>query len=402
MRATPRPPLLKRVPPGTWMAVTWLVATIYPVIAYVVLPPDRAVTYSYPRGALASPRAQALMALAAALALAGCALLRRRPAAAFTLLLAATVATTLAWRQTEIPWVQFLPVAVALGFITALHPRRVSLVAAALAVATLACYLSLRLLLWPGGGYPLEPFLALLLVTAWLIGNTVHQARAHAEQLRARAATQAVTGERLRIARELHDLVAHSTGIIALQAGAARRVIDTQPARARDALGEIESASRDVLAGLRRTLSALRDSDPADAAGWAPGAAAPGLADLDRLAAATAAAGVRVDVRWLGQRRPLPPEISLSAYRIIQEAVTNVVRHADTHACQVTVDCRADQLSIEVADAGRGRGTTAGTGYGLLGMRERVSLLHGEFSAAPRPEGGFRVAARLPVPAAAR
>jgi signal transduction histidine kinase len=107
-------------------------------------------------------------------------------------------------------------------------------------------------------------------------------------------------------------------------------------------------------------------------------------------------------VRWLGRRCPLPPEISLSAYRIIQEAVTNVVRHADTNACQVTVDCREDELSIEVVDAGRGLGATTGAGYGLLGMRERVSLLHGEFSAAPRPEGGFRVAARLPVQAAIR
>jgi signal transduction histidine kinase len=97
----------------------------------------------------------------------------------------------------------------------------------------------------------------------------------------------------------------------------------------------------------------------------------PGLADIDRLAAATAAAGVRVEVRWLGQRRPLPQEISLSAYRIIQEAVTSVVRHADTRACQVTVDCRADELSIEVVDAGRGHGTTTGTGYGLPDDRAR-------------------------------
>jgi signal transduction histidine kinase len=342
------------------------------------------------------------MAVATVLALASCTQVRRRPLTAFILLLAATVGTTLAWRQTEIPLVQSLTLAVSLGFITALHPRRTSLIAAAISVATLACYLSLRLPLRPDSGYPIEPITAVMLVIGWLIGNSVHQAGAHAEQLRAQAATQAVTGERLRIARELHDMVAHSTGIVALQAGAARRIIDTQPSLAREALGEIEAASREALAGLRRTLGALRESDPADAAGSMPTEAVPGLADIDRLAAATAAAGVRVEVRWLGQRRPLPQEISLSAYRIIQEAVTNVVRHADTRACQVTVDCRADELSIEVVDAGRGHGTTTGTGYGLLGMRERVSLLHGEFSAAPRPEGGFRVAARLPVPPAAR
>jgi signal transduction histidine kinase len=399
MRATPRLPLLKRVPPGAWLAVTWCVVTIYPVIQYVVLPPRNSVTYTYPRNGLDPPWAQALMALATALALAGCALVRRRPRTGFLLLIAATVATTLAWRQTEIPPIQFVSLAVAAGFIAALHPRRISLTAAALVVATLACYLTLRLLLWHDDGYPPEPFTGLMLVIGWLIGNSVHQARAHAEQLRAQATTQAVTDERLRIARELHDMVAHSTGIIALQAGAARRVIDTQPAQARDALGEIETAGREVLAGLRRTLGALRDGDAGDADGRMPPAAVPGLADLDRLAAATAAAGVRVDVRWLG-RRSLPPEISLSAYRIIQEAVTNVVRHAATDACQVIVDCREDELSIEVVDAGRGRGTTTDSGYGLLGMRERVSLLHGELSAAPRPEGGFRVAARLPVPAA--
>ena len=397
MRATPGLPLLRRVPPGVWTAVTWCAATIYPVAKYVALPPDNTVSLSYPRVGLDAPRAQALMAVAVVLALAGCTLVRRRPLAAFVLLIAATVATTLAWRQTEIPWMQFLALDVALGFIAALHPRRTSLIAAALAVGTLACYLSLRLLLWPSDGYPMEFFTALTLAIGWLIGNSIYQARAHAEQLRVQATTQAVTGERLRIARELHDMVAHSTGIVALQAGAARRVIDTQPSLARDALGEIETASRQALAGLRRTLSALRESDPA---GRMPPAATPGLADIDRLTAATSAAGVHVDVRWLGQRRPLPQEISLSAYRIIQEAVTNVVRHAGTNTCQVTVNCREDELSIEVVDAGRGRGTTTDPGYGLLGMRERVSLLHGEFSAAPRPEGGFRVAARLPLPTA--
>ncbi len=107
-------------------------------------------------------------------------------------------------------------------------------------------------------------------------------------------------------------------------------------------------------------------------------------------------------MRWLGEWRPLPPEIDLSAYRIVQESVTNVVRHAGTRSCQVTVDCREDELAIEVVDRGRGRGGTTDPGYGILGMRERVALLHGEFSAAPRPEGGFRVAARLPLPAGVR
>ena len=129
--------------------------------------------------------------------------------------------------------------------------------------------------------------------------------------------------------------------------------------------------------------------------------ARPGLADLDRLAATTRDAGVRVEVRWLGPRRPLPADVDLSAFRIIQEAVTNVVRHAGTGHCQVTVDCRDEELGIEVSDDGRG-GAIEGGGFGIDGMRERACLLGGELTAGPRASGGFRVAARLPVPAAAR
>jgi signal transduction histidine kinase len=136
----------------------------------------------------------------------------------------------------------------------------------------------------------------------------------------------------------------------------------------------------------------------------------PGLADIERLAAATTAAGVRVDVRWQGERRPLPPDIDLAAYRIVQESVTNVVRHAGVRSCQVLITRDDETLAVEIADRGRGRGgsTTgtgcggaAGTGCGLAGMRERVALLRGEFSAAPQPEGGFLVTARLPLPARA-
>ena len=130
-------------------------------------------------------------------------------------------------------------------------------------------------------------------------------------------------------------MVAHSMGIITLQAGAAARVIETQPQRARDALFEVENAGRETLAGLRRMLGPLR---PADAGqDYQPGSM-PGLADIDRLAAATTAAGVRVDVRWRGERRTLPPDFELAAYRIVQESVTNVVRHAGTRSCQVLID----------------------------------------------------------------
>jgi len=130
-----------------------------------------------------------------------------------------------------------------------------------------------------------------------------------------------------------------------------------------------------------------------------PPVPAEGLADLDRLAAAATAAGVRVDVHWTGERRRLPPDIDLSAFRIVQESVTNVLRHAATTACRVTVDHRDTEVAVEITDDGRGGGSGTDTGFGLIGMRERAALLHGEFTAGPRPEGGFRVSARLPLPA---
>ncbi|GAB3154478.1 sensor histidine kinase [Microbispora hainanensis] len=345
------------------------------------------------------------MAMATALALACGALLRRRPVPALVLVLAASALGTLPLGEAEIPLAQFLAAEVAVFFIAAERPRGTGLAAVVMAIATLGGYLAVRLLCgWPIG-VSSETAVALTTVIAWLLGDSVRESREHAEELRARAAAQAVSDERLRIARDLHDMVAHSIGVIALQAGAARRVIDTRPERARDALGEIETAGRQTLSGLRRMLGGLRGSEQGRPA--SPGALetaslerGSGLADVDRLAAATTQAGVRVDVRRLGEPRPLPPEIDVSAYRIVQEAVTNVVRHAGTASCRVSIDYRDDEVRIEVLDDGRGGDT--GGGYGLIGMRERVGVLHGTFAAGPRPEGGFRVEARLPVPAGVR
>jgi signal transduction histidine kinase len=245
-------------------------------------------------------------------------------------------------------------------------------------------------------GGNMVPAVVLVTIIAWLIGNSIRQAQAQAELLRAQATAQTVMAERLRIARDLHDIVAHSIGIIAIQAGAGRRVFDASPAEARDALAAIEATSRETLSGLRRMVTALRRAERQQAS-LNP---AVGLADVERLAAMTLDAGVRVDVDWHGSREPLPADIDLSAFRIIQEAVTNVVRHAGADHCRVSIDQRDGQVSIEVTDGGRGGGV-AGTGYGITGMRERAELLGGDFSAGPRP-GGFRVAARLPVPTSPR
>jgi signal transduction histidine kinase len=325
-------------------------------------------------------------------------LLRRWPLLALVLLVAIPVAASTmdAMRLGLVLLVLFYAAAgIEVCFIAATRPRRISLTAALIVLAVPAVFLAEGLEL----PEQLEVVVVLTTVIAWLAGYSLRQAAERVEARRAQAQAQAAVNERLRIARELHDMVAHSIGIIAIQAGVGRRVIDTQPAEARNALTAIESTSRETLAGLRQMLAVLRRAAPGPADG-SPGPA-PGLADLGRLAATTRDAGVHVEVRWLGPRRPLPADVELSAFRIIQEAVTNVVRHAGTGHCQVTVDCRDEELGIEVSDDGRG-GAIEGGGFGIDGMRERACLLGGELTAGPRASGGFRVAARLPVPAAAR
>ncbi|MFI1331111.1 sensor histidine kinase [Streptomyces sp. NPDC020845] len=413
MSASPPLPLLKRISPGLWVGLVWFAAALGPIVKYVLMPPRHEYSLSYPRQGLDPLSAKLLLAIAFALVLAGCVLLRRRTSLGYGLLLAGTVASTLAWRQDEIPPAQYLGVDVALCYVAATRPRRSSLNAAAAALATLPCYVLLRqgLGIQDSGVIP-EPYIALTVVIGWLVGNSVRQSQLHTEELHAQAAAQAVTAERLRIAREMHDTVAHSIGIIALQAGAAARVIETQPDKAREAMLAVEKTGRETLSGLRRMLGALRQADreadrepdPAadEARKPAPLHPAAGIADVERLATTTTAAGVRVEVWWQGRRRPLPADIDLAAFRIIQESVTNVVRHSGADSCRVTIGYGEDELTIEIRD--RGKGTCADaehdTGYGLIGMRERITLLHGHFTAGPRRGGGFLVAARLPLPAA--
>jgi signal transduction histidine kinase len=344
--------------------------------------------------------------------LASAILLRRRPLMALAVTLAGSVAPSLAPPE-QIPASSFQVVVACVAglevcYMAATRTRRVSLTAVAVAGAGLPI-LVLEFPLpdqLPNGrsGTPvpvITVLVPLVMIIAWLIGHSIRQARGRTELVRAQAAAQTVMAERLRIARELHDIVAHSIGIIAIQAGSGRSVCDASPAEARDALAAIEATSREALSGLRRMMTGLRRAEPGSGPGQAPLGPAPGLADIERLAAMTLDAGVQVEVEWLGSQEPLPADIDLSAFRIIQEAVTNVVRHAGTDRCLVWIDQQDGYLSIEVTDSGRG-GTTAGTGYGITGMRERAALLGGDFSAGPRPGGGFRVAARLPVPAPVR
>ncbi|GAA3368831.1 sensor histidine kinase [Streptomyces sannanensis] len=383
---TPRLPLLKHVRPLVWPVLSWCGALAYPVVLFVAVVNGRQ-GFTVP-----------LLLLPAVLTVLIVSLLRSRPLPALALLLAGSVAVITAMNRWEIGYLQVLITVLAVGFIAATRSRRTSVTAAVMALVVQA---------GAAGYYTYQndfyvrtiTFIAFAMAAAWVAGDSVRERREHAQALHAQTTARAVADERLRIARELHDMVAHSIGIIAIQAGVGSRVIDTQPQEARNALSAIETTSRETLSGLRRMLGALRQAEPESA----PREPAPGLADLDRLAEKTTDAGVRVDVHWSGKRRPLPPDIELSAFRIVQEAVTNVVRHADTGHCRVSVDYQDEELSLEIVDDGRGRVAAGpGVGYGIAGMRERAGLLHGHFTAGPRLEGGFRVAARLPVPEGVR
>ncbi len=338
-------------------------------------------------------------------------LLRRWPLVALALTLGGSVPTMV--QQSGIFALVVLGLAVGLEvcYIAATRTPKVSVTGAAMACAGLLTPLltvpSLAELRGGTLGSAGPPTVAVVVpvftMVAWLIGHSIRQAQARADLVRVQAAAAAAMEERLRIARELHDMVAHSIGIIAIQAGSGRRVFDVRPGEAREALAAIEGTSRETLSGLRRMVTGLRRAEPEPGSWLPPLGPAPGLADIDQLAATALDAGVRVEVDqdWRGSREPLPADIDLSAFRIIQEAVTNVVRHARTDQCRVSIGMQDGQLSIEVTDGGCGS-SAAGTGYGITGMRERATLLGGDFSAGPRPGGGFRVAARLPVPAPAR
>ncbi|WP_309051342.1 histidine kinase [Streptomyces sp.] len=416
MSVTPSAPYLRRITPAGWAVTAWLAGLAFTFLLRVRLPgQERADILA--GVAFLRWDGLTLLALATALAVRGGALLARRPAAALRHLLAAAVVGTTPLSVTAIPLAQYLAVDVALYVVAASRPAREANRALLLALGVLVAYLAVRLLSGWSVGTTGALAVGLTAAVAWLLGRFERQSRTHAEETRVqaaeRAAERAVAAERLRVAREMHDTVAHSIGIVALQAGAARRVITTQPDAARQALAEIETASRDTLAGLRRMVGALRtpDTGPEPPASGEPHGAGhpglpdmPGLAALDRLTALTAAAGVHVAVRRTGASRPLPPDLDLSAFRLVQEAVTNVVRHSGADSCTVTVDHRDPaSLTVTVEDPGPRPGherarTGGGSGHGLIGMRERVGLLHGRFEAGPRPTGGFRVTARLPVP----
>ena len=378
---------------------------------------------------------------------------RREPVLAFAVILA-VCAGVLVLRG-ELTRGPVLPLALVLYVVAATRGRRAALTALAASLALLTVQGVILSLTGRGAGNAVGA--ALSLIICWMIGYSVGQRRSYAARLQQQAMDNAVTAERLRIARELHDVVAHSMTVVAVQAGFGEYVFDRQPAEARAALAAIQTVTSEALADMQRMLGALRRAGggmagevpgpaggaapvPIQAPAAAPLAPAPGLADLDRLVAGTAGAGVRVQVLRTGPARAIPAGIDLSAFRIVQEALTNVVKHSGADRCLVRIAHGAGQLCVEITDPGQrpvpapaagaravamagapapamaaapapavagpgGDGARAGHapgGHGIAGMRERVSLCGGEFAAGPLPGRGFRVTARFPLPGGAR
>jgi signal transduction histidine kinase len=247
--------------------------------------------------------------------------------------------------------------------------------------------------------------------TAWIAARREHQLQVQAAQLRAsqaEAGERAVLGERVRIARELHDVVAHHVSVMGVQASAGRRVLDKDPAKARAALAAVEQSARTAVDELRRMLSLLRHADtapgPASTSRSADHPAVPaqsGAAGVDRvedLVVSAREAGLAATFGVFGDPVPLPESLSLAAYRIVQEAITNTLKHAGATAIDVRLRYLANELELDVADDGRGTTPANGAGMGLIGMRERVAAHDGVLETGPRGlDGGFRVRARFPL-----
>jgi len=245
-------------------------------------------------------------------------------------------------------------------------------------------------------------FISLQFVAGWVAGYAVHQHAQQAEAAEKRAlraegerevaARIAVAEERARIARELHDVVAHAVSVMVLQVGAVRHKLPDALAQQRDALTSVERAGRTALAEMRRLLAAMRSDG--DEVAFVP---QPGLEALHTLLDQVGRAGLPARLHVDGEPFPLPRGVDLSAYRIVQEGLTNALKHAHASDADVTVRYRPDEVEIEVRDNGAGSATTDGLGHGLVGVRERVKLYGGEMSAGRAPGGGFVLSTRLPI-----
>jgi signal transduction histidine kinase len=391
----------RRLPVSAWVfdSALALVAASLPVAFFVSMP----VPSGVPVGMLAVGYALVLLHTLPLVAR------RRFPGT----VLALCVTSGLAFAALFMPPVFLGPaILVAVYSVAAYGDRRVSLVGLVVAEAGLAAnqLTQGRFERIVVTGLERSTFLLFMgfIAVAWVLGHFVGDRQVYAAQLEERTAEleqareelarRAVVEERLRLARELHDVVAHAMSVIAVQSGVGAHVAESRPEEVGKALAAIEATSRGALEELRRLLGVLRQ-DSESQASLTP---VPGLANLDSLLAEVGKAGLAVRLRVEGTPVQLPAGVDLSAYRIVQEALTNVVKHAGPAHAQVTIGYRDQELTVEVIDDGRGAVTSVsdgrmGTGHGLIGMRERVAAFNGDLQVGSRPGGGFRVAARLPL-----
>lgn len=268
----------------------------------------------------------------------------------------------------------------------------------------------------PGASWPQVVFVTIIMtvpfVLAWVLGDSLRTRRAYFDQLEERAARLerereaqskvAVAAERARIARELHDVVAHNVSVMVVQADGAAYVMDAAPDQARQALETISSTGRQALAEMRRLLGVLRTGDAPESGEYVP---QPDVEQIEDLVAQVRQTGLAVDFKVEGTPRPLPSGVELTAYRVVQEALTNTRKHGGPDAgASVRLVYFDDGLGLLIEDDGRGAahelyedGGADGAGHGMIGMRERVGMVGGTLDAGPRPGGGFRISALLPL-----
>ena len=380
-------PLSTRFGPRQWMAIDAAVSVA--MLAVLV-----GVAASHPHRSDSETRALALLLLAPPATL-PLAVRRRWPVPVFFVVLAASVAYGALG-----PKVSYATGATyGLYTVAVQADRRWSLTALAAAEAGVAANAALAAT--GKDSVTFAAFTALVQLTVWIAADGIRRRRAYSASSRERLLREALSEQRLQIARELHDIISHAMSVVAVQAGVGSHLISTRPDEAAKSLRAIEATARAALSETRSLLSVMRDDDY-DPASRSP---VPGLDNLHALVQRVADAGQPVTLRVEGSPRVLAQTVELSAYRVVQEALTNVVRHATPATATVVIRYDDDgAVVVEITDDGHRLGNKRGDGpgHGLAGMRERVCLLGGELAAGPRAGGGYQVVARLPAEAAAQ
>ena len=321
---------------------------------------------------------------------------RRFPLGAWALILAGVVAQALASGNSFEGLYLLVPLGLGSYALAAFSPRRRALAGLGVFIAVYSVYALEDHNIRRGGQQAWSgAFIGLLVLAVWLAGVFVSSRREAADLMAEaakarREAEAAVAEERSRIARELHDIISHTVSVIGLQAGAAERMLDRDPERARQPLQSIQERARESVLELRRLFGILRDGE--ERAELTP---QPRLAQLDVLLEQVRAAGLKVDLHVEGEPQLLPPGVELSAYRIVQEALTNVLKHARASRAVVLLRYCDRALELEITDDGSGALANGG-GHGLIGMRERATLYGGTLTVGRQPNGGFHVTAQLP------